>query len=63
MKCQECVNQGLKSRVYPNQYAEMTMQNNSPYYDEDGLLVDKSKNKIMRGYSCSNGHKWHQEDK
>ena len=57
MKCEECVEAGLKSRVTGGG-GSRTLLGHSPYYDEDGIYHNHDPNTITRSYSCSNGHRW-----
>lgn len=57
MKCPECVEQGLKSRMYVG-YSTRTLMSAHPFYDEDGNYHHGDPNKTTTNYSCSNGHQW-----
>lgn len=57
MKCQECVNTGQKSQVYPGP-ASVTCMGYQPYYDEEGVYHDHDPNWRSRNYTCSKGHDW-----
>ncbi len=57
MKCKECVEAGLRSKIAITG-SRQTMAGWQPYYDEDGKLHSHNPNKITSGYKCTNGHSW-----
>lgn len=57
MRCPECVEQGLRSRVYGGNDG-VTLLGFNPYYDEDGNYHSHDPNKYSTSYHCSNGHRW-----
>lgn len=60
MKCQECIELGQTSRVYPGASA-VTCMGWQPYYDEDGQYHSHDPNTTITGYRCSEGHTWQRE--
>lgn len=61
MRCPECIEGGVKSRVFTNG-SSTTLMGHSPYYDEDGRYHNHDPNIRQSSYRCSNGHAWSQED-
>ncbi len=57
MKCPQCVEQGIKSRVMPGS-GEVTLAYYSPFYDEEGTYHNHDANVTTTQYTCSNGHSW-----
>ena len=57
MKCPECVEQGLKSKVFGGT-GYVTCLAYKPYYDEDGVFHSHDPNQHTQRMSCSNGHGW-----
>lgn len=55
MKCMECQELGLKSKVY-SQGSSSTLMGYTPYYDEDGKYHDHDANTVTEGFKCSNNH-------
>lgn len=60
MKCPVCVENGLKSEVYP-QGTITTLMSFQPWYDENGVYHSHDGNKRRASYSCSKGHHWEKE--
>jgi hypothetical protein len=56
MKCPRCVEQGLRSKIYPGASMSTGMASN-PYFDEDGNYHNDDPN-IRTSYCCSEGHVW-----
>lgn len=61
MRCPECVEAGLRSKVYVGSSAT-TLMSVLTYYDEEGRLVVDDPNTTTTQYSCSNGHRWAEEE-
>lgn len=61
-KCPFCVEEGLKSILYPNGSSE-TLMGWKSYYDEEGLYHSHNPNITTTNYSCSNGHNYNIEIK
>ena len=57
MICSECLELGLKSKVYVG-CGSTTLAYSEPFYDEDGRYHNHNPNITTTEYSCSNGHKW-----
>lgn len=57
MKCEKCVEQGLRSTIHIGA-STSTLIAVSSYYDEDGNYRLDDPNVTTTGYSCSNGHHW-----
>lgn len=57
MRCEKCIEQGLKSTIiiFPG---STTLMWSTPYYDEKGRLHDHNPNWSTTDYRCSNGHEW-----
>lgn len=62
MKCERCVEFGLKStiRIGPS---STTLMGSSPFYDEDGHYHDHDPNTTRTEYVCSQGHTTVKESK
>ena len=58
MKCPQCVREGLRSRVYPDNGSAVTLLGYGREYDEDGALHIHDPNRLGCGYRCSLGHRW-----
>ena len=58
MKCQKCVNAGLKSIVYAHNALQLTLMAFQPFYNEDGIYHCHDPNTHSESWSCSNGHGW-----
>lgn len=59
MKCDQCVAEGERSRVYVGYSVTTAMMPPSPYYDEDGNYhVPRDPNTTTTHYNCSRGHTW-----
>ena len=57
MICAECHKEGLKSKVYEDQYSGMrTLLYCQPYYDENGAYHHHDANTTTFRYRCSNKH-------
>jgi len=57
MKCPECINLKLKSKVFElNSVA--TLAHCPPYYDVDGNRHIHDSNYSTDNYECTNGHRW-----
>jgi hypothetical protein len=57
MKCQQCVSEGKKSKVFIDGTFATAMSFNK-YYDEDGEFHSHDPNRYTTSYHCSNGHHW-----
>lgn len=57
MRCKQCVDAGLESKVYPLG-SETTCVYYAPFYDEQGNYHHHDANAVRTSYRCSNGHKW-----
>jgi len=57
MKCPVCVNEGLKSKVYPH-FGFVAAAYYPPFYDEEGRLHNHDANVSATDYECSHGHQW-----
>jgi len=57
MKCQDCLQAGEKSTVYPGM-TTCTAMWSQPFYDEDGKYHHHDANSSTTSYSCSRGHRW-----
>ena len=55
MKCPECVEAGIKSRVYPRGGAVTAMIIDT-YYDEEGKYHCHDPNHRSGNYDCNQGH-------
>lgn len=58
MKCEKCVEEGRKSRIYEPGGGATTLAYYAPYYDEEGTRHIHDGNTTTSEWSCSNGHKW-----
>jgi hypothetical protein len=58
MKCQKCVEAGLRSRVDAPGYGVVTAMACPRFYDEDGAYHDHDSNSRSELWRCSNGHCW-----
>lgn len=58
MKCPECAENGLTSKVYSQGQTSTLMGGGGPYWGEDGVLHRHDPNTITSGFRCSNGHRW-----
>ena len=61
MICPQCKKKGEKSKVYPGM-GTSTLMHCPPFYDEDGKYHHHDSNRHTQEYSCSNGHKWAEEN-
>ena len=61
MICPTCKKEGKKSKVYPGM-GTSTLLFCPPFYDEDGKYHNHDSNRHTTEYSCSNGHKWAEEN-
>jgi hypothetical protein len=57
VKCPECVEAGLESKVYSNGSTN-TLLGWRPYYDEQGTYHIHDPNRTIDGWYCSNKHYW-----
>lgn len=57
MKCAQCVEEGLTSRVFPGG-AFRTSMGWSTFYDESGAYHSHDPNWTTHEFTCSNGHRW-----
>ncbi len=62
MKCPECVEEGIKSRVMPGS-GSVTLAYYQPFYDEDGIYHNHDGNTTFIPYTCSNGHSWEESSR
>jgi hypothetical protein len=62
MKCQKCIDEGLRSRVYSDGISSK-MMGWSTYYDEDGIYHSHNPNGIEKWFRCSEGHRFHIDGK
>lgn len=62
MKCPECVQAGLRSRVYIGP-SSTTCMGTSAFYDENGVLHIHDPNTTATSYRCSNGHGWFEKSR
>lgn len=62
MICEECKNQGLKSRVH-EEYTSKSLMFNQVYYDEEGKHHHHDMNTLTTYYACSNGHNFVKKQK
>lgn len=58
MKCPFCVEQGLRSKIYPRGGGFVTLMGTRSFYDEDGNGHDHDPNWRTSSYRCSNLHNW-----
>jgi hypothetical protein len=58
MKCQKCVDAGLRSKVYAPNGGVSTSMAFATYYDEDGFYHMHDPNIHTETWSCSNSHRW-----
>lgn len=58
VRCQQCVNEGERSRVNVPAYGASTAMYCAPYYDEDGRYHNHDLNTHTEKWSCSRGHSW-----
>jgi len=56
MKCEQCVEEGTKSRVTDRGSSKTLLGGSPSYYDEEGVYHHHDPNKITTAYTCSNGH-------
>lgn len=63
MKCNQCVREGKRSKVFQGMTSSTLMGGGGPYYDEDGSYHRHDPNTISTTYKCSNGHKWVEKSK
>lgn len=57
MKCEKCVEAGLRSFVYPG-ITFVTSMISQSFYDEDGIYHHHDPNWHSSSWSCSQGHRW-----
>jgi len=60
MICQQCKEQGLKSRVTVGS-SSVTLLYCYPFYDEEGNYHYHDSNTTITVYECSHGHTWREE--
>ncbi len=58
MKCEQCVQEGRKSRLYAPTSSFVTAMMHHPYYDEDGNYHVHDGNWRSSEWSSSNRHRW-----
>lgn len=58
MKCAQCAEANLTSRVYPHGGCSSTLAACSSYFDEQGNYVHHACNTCSCSYRCSRGHTW-----
>ena len=61
MICEQCREQGRKSKVFPGM-TFVTAMSWQPYYDEEGQYVNNDPNIHTTDYRCSNRHRWVAKD-
>jgi len=58
-RCETCVSEGERSKVYLPQYSITTaMIDPPPYYDEEGRFHRHVANTNTAEWTCSRGHRW-----
>ena len=62
MICPECAKEGKTSCVYPGG-STSTLLMYSHFFDEQGREHFHDPNWTTTHYSCSNGHRWTEEDR
>ena len=63
MKCEKCVEAGLKSTINAPLGCFVTAMGYYRYYDEEGKYHSHNPNVSTSEYSCSQGHIWIQKER
>jgi hypothetical protein len=58
MRCTECVESGVASKVYDCGATRTCMGGGGPYWDEEGVRHQHDSNTTTTGFRCSQGHMW-----
>lgn len=60
MKCPECIENGVTSKVYVRIVREVTRDHlpGDYYWDENGVCHSHDPNPRTSHFGCSNGHQW-----
>jgi len=58
MKCKECQEQGLKSKILESGLSFTTCMGVQHFWDEEGREHHHDPNFTRTSFKCSNGHSW-----